>query len=78
MSEPIDQLRAVVAAAPAAPPALAPYLDKVRGCAYKVTDDEVAALLAVGHSEAEIFEQTVAVAVAEGLRRLDAGLAAIG
>ena len=78
MSEPIDQLRAAAAPAPPAAPALESYLAKVRDCAYKVTDDDVAALLAAGHSEEEIFEQTVAVAVAEGLRRLDAGLAAIG
>jgi alkylhydroperoxidase family enzyme len=69
--EPIEQLRAVVAEASAGPPAMAPYLEKVRSCAYTVTDAEVAALKAVGHSEAEIFERTVAVAVAEGLRRLD-------
>jgi hypothetical protein len=78
VSEPIEQLRAVFAATPPAPPALAPYLGKVRDCAYKVTDDDVAALAAAGHSEDELFEQTVAVAIAEGLRRLDAGLAAVG
>jgi hypothetical protein len=77
VSEPISELRAVVAATPPAPPALAPYLARVRGCAYKITDDEVAALVAAGCSEDEIFEQTVAVALAEGLRRLDLGLAAI-
>ena len=35
---------------------------------------DVAALDAAGLSEDEIFEQTVAAAIAEGLRRLDAGL----
>ena len=78
MPEPIDELRAVVAAAAPEPPALAPYLDKVRSRAYTVTDGDVAALIASGVSEDEIFEHTVAVAVAEGLRRLDAGLGAIG
>jgi hypothetical protein len=78
VSEPIDQLRAVVAAAPPAVPALAPYLEKVRNRAYTVTDADVTALIADGHSEAEIFQQTVTVAIAEGLRRLDAGLGAIG
>jgi len=76
--EPIEELRAVVAAAPPEPPALAPYLDKVRSRAYTVTDADVVALTAAGVSEEEIFEHTVAVAVAEGLRRLDAGLGAIG
>jgi hypothetical protein len=78
VSEHIEQLRAVVAATSPAPPALASYLDKVRDRAYTVTDDDVAALVAAGHSEDELFEQTVAVAIAEGLRRLDAGMAAIG
>ena len=78
MPEPIEELRAVVAAAPPEPPALAPYLDKVRSRAYTVTDADVVALTAAGVSEEEIFEHTVAVAVAEGLRRLDAGLGAIG
>ena len=78
MPEPIEELRAVVAAAPPEPPALAPYLDKVRSRAYTVTDADVVALTAAGVSEEEIFEHTVPVAVAEGLRRLDAGLGAIG
>jgi alkylhydroperoxidase family enzyme len=77
VSEPIGELRAVVAAVPPAPPALAPYLEKVRSRAYTVTDADVAALVAGGFSEDEIFEHTVAVAVAEGLRRLDAGLGVI-
>ena len=78
MPEPIEELRAMVAAAPPEAPALAPYLNKVRSSAYTITDDDLAALAAAGCSEAEIFESTVAVAVAEGLRRLDAGLGAIG
>lgn len=77
MSEPIEQLRAVVAAAPPEPPALEPYLEKVRNRAYTVTDADVAVLIAAGHSEEEIFQQTVTVAIAEGLRRLDAGLEVI-
>jgi alkylhydroperoxidase family enzyme len=72
MSEPIMELRTIAAAAPPAPPALAPYLEQVRSRAYTVTDADVAALVAAGVSEDEIFEHTVAVAVAEGLRRLDA------
>jgi hypothetical protein len=78
VTEPIDQLRATVEGAPAEPAAFAPYLDKVRNRAYTVTDADVEALISAGHSEDEVFEQTVAVAVAEGLRRLDAGLEAIG
>jgi alkylhydroperoxidase family enzyme len=77
VSEPLEQLRAIVATAQPEPPALAPYLEKVRSSAYTVTDTEVAALVAAGVSEEEIFEYTVVVAVAEGLRRLDAGLEVI-
>jgi alkylhydroperoxidase family enzyme len=78
VSDPIEQLRAVVAAAPPEPPALAPYLDKVRTRAYTVTDADVEALKAAGHTEDDIFEHTVAVAITQGLRRLDTGLRAIG
>jgi alkylhydroperoxidase family enzyme len=78
VTEPIEELRAVVRVVPPAQPALERYLDKVRSRAYTVTDDDVEALTAAGFSEDEIFEHTVAVAVAEGLRRLDAGLGAIG
>ena len=78
MTESIEPLRAMVGAVPPAPPALAPYLEKVRSRAYTVTDADVAALKALGFSEEEIFQQTVATAVVEGLRRLDAGLGAIG
>jgi alkylhydroperoxidase family enzyme len=78
VGEPIEELRTLAAAAPLAAPALGPYLEKVRTRAYTVTDADVAELGAAGCSEDEVFEQTVAVAIAEGLRRLDAGLAAIG
>ena len=57
-----------------APPEFAPYLDKVRRNAYKVTDEDVEALKDAGYSEDVIFEQTVSVAVAAGLERLEAGL----
>lgn len=68
----IEQLRANVAATAPAPPELAAYLEKVRTAAYTVTDADVQALQDAGFSEDEIFEQTVAVAISEGLRRLDA------
>ena len=56
------------------PPDFGPYLDKVRSNAYTVTDEDVQALKDAGYSEDVIFEQTVSVAVAAGLERLDAGL----
>ena len=78
MYESIDQLRAVVAATPPAPDAMAPYLAKVRERAYTVTDSDVEALKAAGLSEDEIFEQTVAAAIDPGLRRLDKAMDVIG
>jgi alkylhydroperoxidase family enzyme len=57
---------------------MASYLEKVRAEAYRITDDDVAPLLAEGFTEDEIFEQTIAVAIAEGLRRLDAAERVIG
>jgi len=60
-----------------APADFAPYLAKVRGEAITITDRDVEALKAAGHSEDEIFEQTVSAAVAAGLERLDAGLKAL-
>jgi alkylhydroperoxidase family enzyme len=74
----MNELREIAAALPPAPPGMEPYLEKVRTGAYAVTDEDVDALKAAGFSEDEIFEQTVGVAVAEGLRRLDAGLRAVG
>ena len=47
------------------------YLAKVRDRAFAVTDQDIQALLEAGFSEDEIFEQTVAVAIAEGLSRID-------
>ena len=55
-------------------PELAPYLEKVRTNAYKVTDQDVQGLKDAGFSEDVIFEQTVSVAVAAGLERLESGL----
>jgi hypothetical protein len=71
VTEPIDQLRATVAGVPPAPEAMAGYLRKVHERAYTVVDGDVEAMKATGLSEDEIFEQTVAAAISEGLRRLD-------
>jgi hypothetical protein len=71
VSESIDQLRATVASAPPAPEAMADYLRKVHERAYTVVDGDVESMKAAGLSEDEIFEQTVAAAISEGLRRLD-------
>jgi hypothetical protein len=78
MTEPLDELRAVVEGTPAAPPVMDDYLAKVRDCAYTIADGDVDALKAAGCSEDEIFEQTVAVAISQGLRRLDAARSVLG
>jgi alkylhydroperoxidase family enzyme len=78
VSEHLEALRANVANTAAPAPALAAYLEKVRTHAYKVTDADVEQLQAAGVSDDEIFEQTVAAAIAEGLRRLDAASGVIG
>jgi alkylhydroperoxidase family enzyme len=75
--DPIDELRALASAAGGPAPVLVPYLEKVRARAYTITDGDLEALKAAGVSEDEIFEATVAVALGEGLRRLDAALEAI-
>jgi alkylhydroperoxidase family enzyme len=73
----ISELREAAQPAGVAPEAMAAYLDKVRRDAPTVTDADVDALKSAGISEDEIFEQTVATAVAAGLARLDAGLSAL-
>jgi alkylhydroperoxidase family enzyme len=78
VSEHLDALRANVAGTAPAAPGLEAYLEKVRTRAYTVTDADVEQLKEAGLSEDEIFEQTVAAAISEGLRRLDAAAAVIG
>jgi alkylhydroperoxidase family enzyme len=78
VSEHIAQLRAVAADAPPAPEVMAPYLAKVRERAYTVTDADVERLKDAGISEDQIFEHTVAAAIAQGLHRLDVAIEVIG
>lgn len=78
MADPIQELRDVVETTGPAPAEMAAYLEKVRDRAYTIVDRDVEALKESGLSEDEIFEQTVAVAIAEGLRRLDRATEVIG
>jgi alkylhydroperoxidase family enzyme len=59
------------------PAPVAAYVDTVARHAYRVTDEQVAALRAAGLSEDAVFEVTVAAALGAGLRRLERGLAAL-
>jgi alkylhydroperoxidase family enzyme len=67
----LEELRRIAAGMPPPPPELTAYLAKVHDRAYTVTDADVDTLRAAGIDEDEIFEQTVAAAIAEGLRRID-------
>jgi alkylhydroperoxidase family enzyme len=78
VADPITELRNFVATSGPAPAEMAAYLAKVRDRAYAVVDRDIEALKEAGCSEDEIFEQTVAVAIAEGLRRLDRASEVIG
>jgi hypothetical protein len=67
----VDELRAIVASI-SPDPRLDAYLEKVHARAYTITDADVQELLDAGIRQDEVFEQTVAVAIGEGLRRWDA------
>lgn len=56
---------------------LAAFIDKVRRHAYRVSDDEVAALQRDGHSDDALFEVVVSAAVGQGLHRRQRALAAL-
>lgn len=64
-------------AGPELPPALTPFVDKVAGAAYRVTDDDVLALRRAGYSEDAIFEIAASAALGAALGRLERGLAAL-
>lgn len=70
-------LREAAGAGGQLPEPWAAYAAKVRDHSYRVTDSDIAALKADGHSEEEIFEITVAAAQGAALHRLDAGLRAL-
>ena len=72
----MDELRAI-ASGIEPDERMASYLAKVRERAYTVTDRDVQELTDAGVSEEEIFEQTVAAAIGEGLRRFDAAEAVL-
>lgn len=78
MAGQIDELRGLAANAASPPHVMQPYLEKVRAGAFAVTDEDVDELKRAGVAEDEIFEATVATAIAEGLRRLDAAERVIG
>jgi hypothetical protein len=69
--------RAAIFARGVVPEKLRAYLLKIALHAYKITDEELAALKAE-HSEEQLFEATVTAAVGAAWVRLEAGLKAMG
>ena len=59
------------------PPELEAYVSKVTLYAYKVTDEDIAELKALGYTEDELFEITISAALGAGRTRLEYGLAAL-
>jgi hypothetical protein len=59
------------------PEPLRSLVDKVAGHAYTVTDEDVAAVVATGLSEDQIFEMVVCAAIGQATRQYDAALAAL-
>ncbi len=76
-----DRLVDLLVAANGAPPrheALAPYVEKVKQHAYKITDADVDALKAAGLDDDTIFHATTDAALRAGLERWRKGLAVLG
>jgi alkylhydroperoxidase family enzyme len=59
------------------PVELRSYVAKVAQHAYRVTDEDVAALKRAGHSDDAIFELTAAAALGAAILRLERGLIAL-
>ena len=73
----LEEMRQQVPETAAATPLLAAYLEKVRRRAVEVTDDDVAALLASGLTEDQVYEATMRAAMTAGIERFDIGLRAL-
>ena len=71
------ELRAAVEGGGDVPADLAALVGKVRLHAYKVTDDDIRALLDAGYSEDAVFEIAVAAAVGAGASRYDRAMEAL-
>ena len=71
------EMREQVPETTAASPLLAAYLEKVRRRAVEVTDEDVAALLASGLTEDQVYEATMRVAITAGIERFDIGRRAL-
>ena len=59
------------------PSDLSEFVDHVAVAAWRVTSEEVAALLDAGYTEDEVFEVSVSAAIGAACGRLERGLAAL-
>lgn len=57
--------------------AVATYVAKVKNHAYRVTDEDVAAMRAAGVGDDQIFELSVAAAVGQASRQYESAVAAL-
>ncbi len=70
-------VRRAAAGEGALPQDLRSYVTKVRLHAYRVTDEDVAALRDARYTEDQIFELTICAALGAGRTRVEAALAAL-
>jgi alkylhydroperoxidase family enzyme len=59
------------------PADLSEFVDRVAVSAWRVSGEEVAAILEAGYTEDEVFEITVSAAMGAACGRLERGLAAV-
>ncbi len=59
------------------PALLAAFVDKAIRNAYKVVDEDVERLLQAGYAEDAVYEAIITVAAGAGMRRIEAGMAAM-
>ena len=71
------ELRRALAHGGDVPAELEAYVLRLRTRASAMMDADMAAVVAAGYTEDEVYEVTVATALGEGLRRLHFGLAAL-
>ncbi|HEY6911924.1 MAG TPA: hypothetical protein VI356_21280 [Myxococcales bacterium] len=69
--------RSAAASGSGLPEPIAGYVRKVHEAAWKVTDEDVGALLAGGLSEDQVYELTLSAALGAGLARFEAGMRAL-
>lgn len=70
-------LRRTLAGGGPSPAALAEYVRTLREHASRMRDEDIAAVIAAGYTEDQVYEATIATALGTGTYRLEAGLRAL-